>query len=222
LTIAARTGGGSPEANARLRIAIEKAKSVNMPSDNIKRAIQKGTGELNDGANYEEMVYEGYGPLGIAVLMNVTTDNKNRTAPEIRKIFSKSGGNMADAGAVAWMFSRKGEIIVEGEYEEKIMELALDEDLAIEDIEQGDGETKVITEPENLYQVQGKLKDANFNIVNCEVVMVPSNYVQISNISEAKKVLGFLEQLEEHDDVQNVYANFDIPEDIMEEIEKEE
>ncbi len=221
LTVAARTGGGNPEANPRLRIAIEKAKSVNMPSDNIKRAIQKGTGELNDGTNYEELLYEGYGPLGVAVLMQVTTDNKNRTAPELRKIFSKYGGSMAEAGAVAWMFSRKGEIIIEGENEEKIMELAIEEDLSIDDVEQSDGETKITTEPENLYQVQNKLKSHNFNITSCELVMVPSTYVQINNISDAKKVLNFLEQLEDHDDVQNVYSNFDIPDEIMKEVEKE-
>nr|WP_245523261.1 YebC/PmpR family DNA-binding transcriptional regulator [Thermodesulfobium narugense] len=221
LTVAARTGGGNPEANPRLRIAIEKAKSVNMPSDNIKRAIQKGTGELNDGTNYEELMYEGYGPFGIAVLMQVTTDNKNRTAPEIRKIFSKYGGSMAEAGAVAWMFSRKGEIIIDGENEEKIMELALEEDLFVDDVEQDEGETKITTEPENLYQVQSKLKEHNFNIISCELVMVPSTYVQINNVSDAKKVLSFLEQLEDHDDIQNVYSNFDIPDEIMKEVEKE-
>jgi YebC/PmpR family DNA-binding regulatory protein len=213
IAVAAKLGGGDPSGNPRLRTAVAKAKSVSMPAENIKRAIQKGTGEL-PGVSYEEIMYEGYGPGGVAVIIEVLTDNRNRTVSEIRNIFGKSGGNMGEAGCVSWMFHKKGYLVVNRAKsdEDKLMSIALDagaEDLQTED------ENFVITTPPNDYEkVKKALEDANVTMDVAEVTMVPQTYVKLEG-KEAQQMMRLVETLEDNDDVQNVYANFDIPEEIM-------
>jgi len=213
ITVAAKLGGGDPNGNPRLRTAVAKAKAVSMPADNIKRAIQKGTGEL-PGVSYEEVIYEGYGPGGVAVLTEVMTDNRNRTVSEIRNIFSKAGGNMGEAGCVSWMFHKKGYIVVKSAKidEDKLMTLALDagaEDMQTED------DNFVITTPQNDFEkVKKALEDAGVALEVSEVTMVPQTYVKLDG-KEAHQMLRLVDLLEDNDDVQNVYANFDIPEEIM-------
>jgi len=213
ITIAARVGGGDPVGNPRLRLAIEKAKGVNMPQDNIQRAIQKGTGEL-PGVSYEEYLYEGYGPGGVAVLLEVLTDNKNRTAPEIRKIFAKHGGNLGEAGCVAWMFEKKGLIQVEAARtdEDRLLGVALE--AGAQDVRRSDSLFEVITAPKDLERVKESLTKENIEIALSEVTMLPQTTVKLEG-KQARQMLQLMEELEDHDDVQNAYANFDIPEEIM-------
>jgi YebC/PmpR family DNA-binding regulatory protein len=213
ITVAARVGGGDPDGNPRLRLAIEKAKAVNMPQDNIQRAILKGTGEL-PGTSYEEYIYEGYGPGGVAVLLEVVTDNKNRTAPEIRKAFSKYGGNLGESGCVAWMFEKKGLIQVEAAAadEDRLLGVALE--AGAEDIRRSDDTFEVITAPKDLERVKKSLATEKIEIAEGEVTMLPQSTVRLEG-KQAQQMLQLMETLEEHDDVQNVYANFDIPEEIM-------
>ncbi|HLU99863.1 MAG TPA: YebC/PmpR family DNA-binding transcriptional regulator [Acidobacteriota bacterium] len=214
ITVAARLGGGDPDANPRLRIAIQAAKDANMPQDNIKRAILKGTGEL-PGQSYEEQTYEGYGPGGVAVFIEALTDNKNRTVAEIRHIFTKHNGNLGEAGSVQWMFDKKGYIAVPRDAisEEKLLEVSLEagaEDLRTE------GDTYAIyTAYEDLESVRQALEAAGIPIESSELTMVPQNQVHIEG-KTAQQMLNLIEALEEHDDVQNVYANFDIDEEEME------
>lgn len=217
LTVAAKMGGGDINFNPRLRMAYDKAKNANMPKDNIERAIKKGTGEL-DGVDYVEIRYEGYGPEGVAVIVDVLTDNKNRSAASVRSIFSKNGGNLGETGAVGWMFNRKGVINVMKTVidEEKLMEIALDN--GAEDIKD-EGENFVVhTEPTEYENVKKALEDAKIEIDFSEVTFVPENTVQITNEDTAKQVLKLYEKLEEDDDVQNVYANFEIDDDLMEKL----
>ncbi|MBI3779927.1 MAG: YebC/PmpR family DNA-binding transcriptional regulator [candidate division NC10 bacterium] len=213
ITIAARVGGGDPVGNPRLRLAIEKAKGVNMPQDNIHRAIQKGTGEL-PGVSYEEYLYEGYGPGGVAVLLEVLTDNKNRTAPEIRKAFAKHGGNLGEAGCVAWMFEKKGLIQVEAAKadEDRLLGVALE--AGVQDVRRSDSLFEVITAPKDLERVKESLVKENIEIALGEVTMLPQTTVKLEG-KQAQQMLQLMEELEDHDDVQNAYANFDIPEEIM-------
>ena len=213
ITVAARVGGGDPAGNSRLRLAIEKAKAVNMPQDNIQRAIQKGTGEL-PGVSYEEYIYEGYGPGGVAILLEVLTDNKNRTTPEVRKIFTKHGGNLGEAGCVAWMFEKRGLIQVEAGKadEERLFGAALE--AGAEDVRRSDNLFEVITSPRDLEQVKDFLQRAEIEMASGEVTMLPQSTVRLEG-KPAQQTLRLMEELEEHDDVQNVYANFDIPEEIM-------
>jgi YebC/PmpR family DNA-binding regulatory protein len=213
ITIAARVGGGDPVGNPRLRLAIEKAKGVNMPQDNIQRAIQKGTGEL-PGVSYEEYLYEGYGPGGVAVLLEVLTDNKNRTAAEIRKAFAKHGGNLGEAGCVAWMFEKKGLIQVEAARtdEDRLLGVALEG--GAEDVRRSDSLFEVITAPKDLERVKESLTKENIEIALGEVTMLPQTSVKLEG-KQARQMLQLMEELEDHDDVQNAYANFDIPEEIM-------
>ena len=213
ITIAARVGGGDPVGNPRLRLAIEKAKGVNMPQDNIQRAIQKGTGEL-PGVSYEEYLYEGYGPGGVAVLLEVLTDNKNRTAAEIRKAFAKHGGNLGEAGCVAWMFQKKGLIQVEaaGTDEDRLLGAALE--AGAQDVRRSDTLFEVITAPKDLERVKESLTKENIEIALGEVTMLPQTTVKLEG-KQARQMLQLMEELEDHDDVQNAYANFDIPEEIM-------
>ncbi len=213
ITVAARVGGGDPVGNPRLRLAIDKAKAVNMPQDNIQRAIQKGTGEL-PGVSYEEYVYEGYGPGGVAVLLEVLTDNKNRTAPEIRKIFAKHGGNLGESGCVAWMFEKKGLIQVEAARtdEDRLFGVAIE--AGAEDVRQSDNLFEVITAPKYLERVKESLAKEKIEIAEGGVTMLPQSTVKLEG-KQAHQMLQLMEGLEEHDDVQNVYANFDIPEEIM-------
>jgi YebC/PmpR family DNA-binding regulatory protein len=214
ITIAARLGGGDPEANPRLRHAIDGAKSVNMPSDNIKKAIQRGIGEL-DGVTYEASTYEGYGPGGVAILVEVLTDNKNRSVAEVRYVFGKYNGNLGENGCVGWMFARKGLIIVDRGLieEDELLEIVLEsgaEDLKIE------GETyEVITTVEEFDQVLKAIKDRNLDIESSEIAMIPSSFVKLEG-KQAESMLRLFEKLEDLDDVQNVWANFDITEEDIE------
>jgi YebC/PmpR family DNA-binding regulatory protein len=216
ITIAARHGGGDPEGNPRLRTAILKSKENNMPADNIKKAIQRGTGEL-PGVTYEESVYEGYGPGGAALLIEITTDNKNRTVSEIRNIMGKHGGNMGEAGCVSWMFSKKGYIVVERAKadEENLMNLALE--AGAEDIKSDESNYEIITTPHDFENVKNKVKENGIEMALSEVTMVPQSYIRLEG-KEAEQMLKLVEALEDHDDVQKVYANFDIPDEIMEKV----
>lgn len=219
ITIAARHGGGKPEANPSLRLAISKAKQANMPADNIDRAIKKGTGEL-EGINYEEVVYEGYGAAGVAMYIEVLTDNKNRTTAEIRNIFAKYGGNMAGAGSVSWMFEKKGYFAIDKKTisEDALMSIALEngaEDLTSE------GDTfEIKTLPQDFEKVKQALEEKSIKVVSAEITMIPKSTIKITD-DKAKQVLSLVDILEDHDDVQNVFANFDIPEDVLEKTEAE-
>jgi len=215
ITVAARMGGGDPVGNPRLRAAIASAKTENMPKDNIERAIKKGTGEL-EGAVYEEITYEGYGPGGVAILVDCMTDNKNRTVADIRHYFSKSGGNLGESGCVSWMFTQKGTILVDKETinEEELMEKALE--AGAEDVVEEDNVFQVETSPDDFEDVREALEADGVKFIEAAVAMVPQNTVDITDEKTAGQILTLLERLEDHDDVQNVYANFDIPDDIME------
>lgn len=215
ISVAARLGGGSPDMNPRLRLAIEKAREVNMPSENIRRAIMKGTGEL-PGAAYEEAIYEGYGPGGVAIMINAMTDNKNRTISEIRHIMSKHGGSIVEAGSVTWIFQKKGYILVDKKTidEDSIMSLALDagaEDFKNEPEEEN---YEIITSPDDMNRVKEYLQNQNVQINLAEITFLPKSYVKLDG-NDAERMLRLIDALEEHDDVQNVYANFDIPDEIL-------
>ena len=215
ISVAAKIGGGSPDMNPRLRMAVDNAKGLNMPGDNIKRAIQKGTGEL-PGAVYEETVYEGYGPAGVAIMLEVMTDNKNRTVGEIRHILTKHNGNMGETGCVGWMFDKKGYILVNktaGD-EDTVMSIALD--AGAEDFKNDPEEEnyEIITAPEDFNSVREFLEQKNISLNLAEITMIPQNYVKLEE-KDAGKMLKLMDLLEDHDDVQNVYANFDIPDDFM-------
>jgi YebC/PmpR family DNA-binding regulatory protein len=213
ITVAARMGGGDAEANPRLRAAILAAKSENMPKDNIERAIKKGTGEL-EGVNYEESIYEGYGPGGAAVLVESLTDNKNRTVADIRHIFSKRGGNMGESGCVAWMFDKKGYIAIENKTvdEEALMETALD--AGAEDIREDDSNFEVITAPEDFEAVKAAIDNASVPYIVAEVTMLPQSTTFLKG-NEAEQMVKLMEALEDCDDVQKVYTNADIPDEIV-------
>ena len=217
ISVAAREGGEDLDANFRLRLAVQKARENNMPSDNIQRAIQKGTGS-QDGESYERTNYEGYAAGGVAVLLDAMTDNRNRTVAEIRHVFSRHGGSLGESGCVSWMFSRKGLIVVNKD------DLQLDEDdLMLEVLEAGaedmqaedDGSYSITTEIERFEEVKQKLEQQGIKISSAEVTMVPSNYININDPDTAQKILNLMEALDDHDDVQNVYANFDIPEKLL-------
>lgn len=214
ITVAAKIGGGDPEGNPRLRTAILKAKENNMPADNIKKAVQKGTGEL-PGVSYEEMTYEGYGPGGVAIIIHLLSDNKNRTVSEIRHLLSKNGGNMGETGSVAWMFQKKGFLSIEKQKadEEKLMSVALD--AGAEDIRSDDPTLfEVITAPADFEKVKKAMTDAGLAPSYAEVTFLPQTYIRLDG-KEAEQMLRLMEALEDHDDVQNVYANFDIPDEVM-------
>ena len=213
ITTAARTGG-DPKMNMRLKTAIEEAKAVNMPADTLKRAIQKGTGEL-PGETYEEITYEGYGPGGVAVMVKVLTDNKNRTAPEIRHTFTKFSGNLGEVGSVGWMFERKGIIQVEAARvdEDELLGLALDAGAA--DLRRADPYFEITATPHDLEEVKRRLESRGVPIQSAEVTYVPQSTVRLEG-KEAQQILRLVEGLEELDDVQHVYANFDIPDEVLE------
>jgi YebC/PmpR family DNA-binding regulatory protein len=216
IAVAAKEGGGDATANFRLRLAVQKAREVNMPADNIDRAIKRGTGE-SGGANYEELRYEGYGPAGVAILIDALTDNRNRTASEIRNVFSRMGGSMAESGAVSWQFKRKGAILVDPGGRDP-------EDLALEVIELGasdvvvaEGQLEVETEPEDFESVREGI-DGKGKVISAELTMSPSTTVPVTEDREVEKLLRLMEALEEQDDVQQVYANFDISADQLERV----
>ncbi|MDP8230472.1 MAG: YebC/PmpR family DNA-binding transcriptional regulator [Candidatus Gorgyraea atricola] len=212
ITIAARHGGGETEKNPRLRTAIDRAKQANMPADNIDRAVKKGTGEL-EGVTYEEFTMEGYGPGGVAIMVEVVTDNKNRTAADIRSIFSKKNGNVAGAGSVSWMFEKKGYIEVDkaGVTEDKVMSVALD--AGAQDMETEEAIYAITTEPKDFETVKKALFDNSIKPKSAEITMMPKSTVKLTG-EGAKQILALVETLEDSDDVQNVYANLDVPDEI--------
>ncbi|MCS7181489.1 MAG: YebC/PmpR family DNA-binding transcriptional regulator [bacterium] len=216
LMVAAKIGGPNPDVNPRLRMAIEKAKSVNMPNENIQRAIKKGSGE-EGGVNYEQVTYEGYGPGGVAIFVEVLTDNKNRSASEIRSIFSRHGGNLAGAGSVAWLFERKGLISIKKENveEDKLMSIVIDS--GAEDMKIEKDTYEVITDVENFENVKKAIEENNISIENASITYIPKNTVHLEG-KEAEHLLKLLDELEESDDVQNVYANFDISDELLEKV----
>jgi YebC/PmpR family DNA-binding regulatory protein len=216
LTVAARMGGGDVDMNPRLRTAVLKAKAVNMPQDTMQRAIMKGTGEL-PGVNYEEITYEGYGPGGVAMIVTVLTDNRNRTVAEIRKIFSKSGGNLGESGCVAWMFQKKGLIVVDKEKvdEDELFTIALE--AGAEDVRPADAMYEVITSVEDFEPVRQGITTKGIEPASSEVSLLPQTTVRLEG-GQARQLLKLMDELEEHDDVQNVYANFDIPDEVMAEV----
>ncbi len=216
ITVAARSGGGDPKINMRLKAAVESAKEANMPQDNIKRAIQKGTGEL-PGEAYEEITYEGYGPRGVAIMVRVLTDNRNRTAPEIRHVFEKHGGHMGASGAVAWMFERKGVIQVDATKmgEDEVLAAALD--AGATDMKQVEKAFEITTAPGEMDAVREALGRSRAPVLQAEVTFVPQSTVRVEG-KDAPGVLRLIEALEELDDVQAVYANYDIPDEVIEAI----
>lgn len=218
IIVAAKSGGGDPSANLPLRYAIDKAKAANMPKDTIEKAIKKGTGEI-EAANFEEVLYEGYGPGGVAIMVETLTDNRNRTAPEIKKLFEKHGGSLGTSGCVNWMFSKKGLITVRTceANEEQLLEVALS---AGADDMQNTGEVFEITCDTSAYEkLKETLKEKNIPTEVTEISMVPQSTVQVNNEATAKKIISLMEALEDNDDVQNTYANFDIPDVIMSKLE---
>lgn len=210
MTAAARMGGGDPDANPRLRLAVATAKANNMPAENIKRAIMRGTGEL-PGVSYEDVNYEGYGPGGVAIYMHVLTDNKNRTVAELRHILSKNGGNLGESGCVGWMFERKGYFVVEkaGTDEEKLLETALG--AGADDLREDGSNFEILSTPEAFDDVKSSLESAKIPLAAAEISMVPQNYVKLEG-KHAQTMLKLMEALEDHEDIQNVWANFDIDE----------
>ena len=214
LTVAAKEGGGDPDANPRLRTAINAAKGSNMPNETIDRAIKRGTGDI-DGVIYEEVYYEGYGPGGSAVYVQALTDNKNRTVAEVRRLFTKNGGNLGESGCVAWIFDMKGRISFKGDSvtEEQLFETAID--AGAEDVFTEDNDLIVVTDTEDFENVKNALKEAGLEYENAEVTMIPKNNVKIDG-KEAEHMIRLMESLEDSDDVQNVYANFDISEELLE------
>jgi YebC/PmpR family DNA-binding regulatory protein len=218
ITVAARMGGGDPGGNPRLRTAVDAAKAENMPNDNIQRAIKRGTGEI-EGVTYEESTYEAYGPGGVAILIEVMTDNKNRTVAEIRHLLGKGGGNMGESGSVAWMFHKKGTITIDKKVttEENLMEVALE--AGAEDIQDLGDCFEVTTDPGNYEMVLNAIKAKNIPTLNAAIGMVAQNTVNLTG-DPADKMLKLMENLEDHDDVQNVFANFDISEEEIEKLAK--
>jgi len=217
LIVAAKQGGGDPAANLSLRYAIDKAKSANMPKDTIEKAIKKGTGEL-EGTNFEEVLYEGYGPSGVAIMVEALTDNRNRTGPEVKRLFEKHGGSLGTSGCVNWMFTKKGLITVNAANadEEQLMEIALS---AGADDMQAVGEVYEITcEPNAYEELKKTLQEKEIPTEVAEISMVPQSTIYISDEQVAKRIISLMEAFEDHDDVQNTYANFDIPEDIIAQI----
>jgi len=216
ITVAAREGGADPDANVRLRLAVQKAKEANMPNQNIERAIQKGSGSL-EGEAYQDIILEGYGPGGVAMLLEALTDNRNRTVAEVRNVFSKYGGNLGEAGCVSWMFYRKGQIQV------SIQDKPLDEeDLMLQAIEAGaedfneeEDYYEIITAPEQFESVKESLLNQGISIIRAEITMIPQNTVLVSGLEEATHLFELMETLEDNDDVQNVYSNFDVPDEIF-------
>jgi YebC/PmpR family DNA-binding regulatory protein len=213
--VAAREGGGNVDGNMTLASAVEKAKSFSVPNDNIERAVKRGTGELSDGAQYEELQYEGYAPGGVALLVQALTDNRNRTGQEIRHAFTRHNGNLGDQGSTAWMFTRKGLIEVEkasAPDEDRLLEISLE--AGAEDLRDAESSWEITTDPSNVRTVGSTLEAAGVPVASAEITMLPQATVPVDG-GEARQVLGLIESLEDLDDVQSVYANFDISEELM-------
>ncbi len=218
LIVAAKAGGGDPSQNLTLRYTIDKAKAANMPKDTIEKAIKKGTGEIG-GANFEEVVYEGYAPGGVAIMVEALTDNRNRTAPEIKRIFERSGGSLGTSGCVGWMFSKKGLLTVSTDEisEDELMEIVLA--AGAEDMENTGKVYEITCEPGAYEQLKEALKEKEIPTLVTEILMLPKNAVPVGDVGTARKILNLMEHFEDHDDVQNVYANFDIPDEIVSQVE---
>jgi len=216
LTITAREGGGNPDTNIKLRAVMQRAKDLNMPSENVKMAIKRGTGEV-PGIVYETVIYEGYGPGGVAIMIEALTDNKNRTTAELRNIMSKKSGNMAGAGSVSWMFSKKGYLLIERSQakEEDLMSIALE--AGAEDFKADEKNYEITTSVQDFEKVNQAVQEKGIKCQDTEITMIPSSTIKLTG-NDAKQVLALVEALEEHDDVQQVYANFDIPDDILEQV----
>lgn len=214
ITVAARMGGGKIEDNPRLRKVVAEAKGSNMTNDTIDRAIKRGTGEL-EGVNYEEITYEGYGPNGVAVMVETMTDNRNRTVAELRHLFSKNGGNLGESGSVAWMFDKKGYIVVpkEAKSEDELFEIAIE--AGAEDVKDDGENFEILTAPENFEAVHEAVQKAGITPEAAEVSMIPQNYIRVEG-ADAKQMLKLYEAIDDHDDVQKLYANFDMDESEME------
>ncbi len=213
--VAAREGGGSVDGNMTLASAVDKAKSFSVPNDNIERAIKRGTGEDAGAARYEELFYEGYAPGGVALLIEALTDNRNRTGQEVRHAFTRNNGNFGEQGSTAWMFARKGLIVVEkasAPDEDRLLELALE--AGAEDLSDSESSWDIVTDAQNFRSVSRSLEEAGVPVFSAEITMIPQNTIPVGG-SEARAVLNLIEALEELDDVQNVYANFDIPEEVL-------
>jgi YebC/PmpR family DNA-binding regulatory protein len=218
IIVTAKAGGGDPGANLSLRYAIDKAKAANMPKNTISKAIKKGTGELG-AINYEEVLYEGYAPGGVAIMIDGLTDNRNRTGPEIKKIFERRGGSLGTSGCVNWMFSKKGLITVSTEAidENELMEIALS--AGAEDMQTTGDIYELTCEPGAYEELKKALEEKEIPTEVAEISMVPQNTVPVADVETARKILAFMEEFEDHDDIQNVYANFDIPDELLKQIE---
>lgn len=214
ITVAARMGGGDVTTNPRLRTAVQTARDNSMPNENIERAIRKGTGEL-EGVSYEEVSYEGYGPGGAAFLVQVLTDNRNRTVSDIRRMFNRHGGNLGETGCVAWMFDSKGLIVVSKETVEEEVLLGLALEAGAEDVTESDDVFEILTRPEDFIAVRERLENGKIPVASAEVSMIPRSTTRLGE-KEAEQTLSLTEELEDHDDVQAVAANFDIPDEILE------
>ncbi|MBP5211274.1 MAG: YebC/PmpR family DNA-binding transcriptional regulator [Pyramidobacter sp.] len=220
IIIAAKEGGGDPAMNVRLKAALDRARAVSVPNDTITRAIKRGTGEL-EGVSYEEITYEGYGVEGVAIIVESLTDNRNRTTPEIRAILERNGGSMGTPGSVAWNFERKGSVIVEGEVnEDQLMEDAID--AGAEDVSMQDDGAQVTTDPSTMMDVREALEKKGYKIGDAEVVQIPKTNITISNVDKARKMVKMIDLLESHDDVQNVFANFEFTDEVNEAIANDE
>jgi len=218
IIMAAKAGGGDPNQNLTLRYSVDKAKAANMPKDTIEKAIKKGTGELGN-VTYEEVLYEGYAPGGVAIMIDGLTDNRNRTAPEIKKIFEKRGGSLGASGCVNWMFKKKGLIAVKTSVidEDALMDIALS--AGAEDMENAGDIYEITCEPEAYNELKTALEGKGIQIESSELSMVPENTVAVNDLEMAKRILNLMEDFEDHDDVQEVYANFDIPDEILQQIQ---
>lgn len=218
IIVAAKEGGGNPDANLRLKLAIAKAREASMPQDNIKRSIARGTGESGEAANFEEITYEAYGPAGVAVMIACLTDNRNRTVAELRNILTKSGGNLGEFGCVAWMFDAKGlvEIPADKSDEDSVMMATMD--AGADDIRVEEDTIEVLCSPEDLPKVRDALTEAGIEFTSAEVSMIPKSTVRVEDSKEASRILRLMDALEDNDDVQQVYANFDIPDEILQEV----
>jgi YebC/PmpR family DNA-binding regulatory protein len=216
IIVAAREGGGDPAANLALQNAIEKARSYSMPKDNIERAIARGAGSEGDGDAYEPIVYEGYGPGGVALIVEALTDNRNRTAADVRHLFAKNGGNLGATGAVAWQFDRRGIVVVpaEGVDDEELLLVAADG--GADDLERDGNIFQVTSAPESLSSVRGAIEAAGFAVDSAELMLVPKTTVAVEDEAKARQVMRLIDELEDNDDVQEVFANFDIPELVLE------
>ena len=219
IIVAAKEGGGDPAMNMRLKTAIERAKAVSVPTENITRGIKRGTGEI-EGASYEELTYEAYGPNGVAVLIEIMTDNRNRTTPEIRALLVRNGGQMGEAGSVSWMFERKGVIEVKGKGldEDALMSCGLEAGMT--DMEPAEEGYTLYSDPSGLQTLKEALEKAKYVVESAENPMVPKTPVEITDVETARKIIRLIEVLEEHDDTQNVYSNFDLPDEVAAQIEE--